>query len=241
MKSWIFCIVSIVTAMLLPFSTVVLAQNGTKYSLQSNATENEKVWAEGLEHKAAQGNAQAQFHLSQALMDGHVFKQSLPDSVKWLRAAAEQGLPEAEANMGGLYYLGQGLPRDYSQAVLWTQKAADHGNVKGEYNLGLMYALGQGVKKNEEQAVRWYLKSAEQGHQVAAYGVGVAYWYGMGVAQDQVKGYMWLLLASHFGWAQGKQTADKLAPQLGTVKAGEARRKEREWLGTHPNVKPVPL
>jgi TPR repeat protein len=224
---------------LVVLATALLAQDGTQGSLQLNVSENERVWAEDLEHKAAQGSAEAQFEISQAFMDGHVFRQSLPQSVKWLRASAEQGFPEAEANMGGLYYLGQGLPRDYSQAVFWSQKAADHGNVKGEYNLGLMCALGQGVKKSNEQAVHWYLKSAEQGHQVAAYSVGIAYWYGMGIAQDQIKGYMWLLLAQRFGWAQSQKALDALGAKLDPARKAEARGKAIAWLRAHPNVKGV--
>ena len=214
---------------------------GAAPKLRADATPADRDWATHLSNQAAQGDAEAQFHLSQALMDGHVFAQSLPESVKWLRASAEQGQPEAEANMGGFYFLGQGLPQDDSKAVYWSQKAADHGNVNGEYNLGFMYALGRGVKKNDEQAVHWYLKSAEQGHPAAAYGLGVAYWFGVGSSQDPVKGYMWFLLAQHFGFGQGKQAVDKYGPQLGSAKISEARRRESEWLKAHPNVKTVPL
>jgi uncharacterized protein len=208
---------------------------------QPNVTAEEKSWAENLKRSAERGDAEAQFNLSQNYMDGHVFKQSWPETVRWLRASADQGFPESQANLGALYYVGKGVARDYSQAVLWSRKAADQGNVKAEYNLGLMYAAGQGVKKNNEQAVRWYLKSAEQGHQVAAYDVGIAYWYGMGVQQDQVKGYKWLLLALRFGWAQSKQTLDTLGPTLGPARLAEARRLAKEWVKAHPDVKGVSL
>jgi TPR repeat protein len=209
--------------------------------LQVGTTTEQKAWAEDLRHRAEQGNAEAQFNLSQNYMDGHAFKQSWAETVKWLRASADQGFPEAQANLGGLYYLGKGVHRDYSQAVFWSQKAADQGNAKAEYNLGLMYALGQGVKKSNEDAVHWYLKSAEQGHQVAAYDVGIAYWYGMGIQQEQVKGYKWLLLALRFGWAQSKKALDAFGPTLGPTKLAEARRQANQWIKAHPDVKGVSL
>jgi TPR repeat protein len=222
-------------------SSAIAQIGGTSPTFQPNATPEEKIWAENLIRSAEQGNAEAQFNLSQNYMDGHVFTQSWPETIKWLRASAEQGFLDSQANLGALYYVGKGVPRDYSQAVLWSQKAADQGNVKAEYNLGLMYALGQGVKKSKEQAVHWYLKAARQGHQVAAYDVGVAYWYGMGIQQDQVKGYKWLLLALHFGWEKSKNALDSLGPTLPPEKIAEARKQAAEWIKAHPDVKAVSL
>jgi TPR repeat protein len=236
---------SILLLLILVFAVTVgmvyaqLESSGPEF--QGSATGTEKAWAEALEHKAEQGNAEAQFDISQAYMDGHVFKKSWSETVKWLRASADQGFPEAQANLGGLYYLGNGVHRDYSQAIFWTQKAADQGNVKAEYNLGLMYALGQGVKKSDSRAVRWYLKSAEQGHQVAAYDIGVAYSHGLGIAEDDVRGYMWFLLALRFGWQPSKVALEGLDRRLPRATVAEARKKANQWIRVHPDVKGVSL
>ena len=47
---------------------------------------------------------------------------------KWYRAAAEQGDPTGESNLGYLYYRGQGTSRDYDQAAKWFRPAAQQGN-----------------------------------------------------------------------------------------------------------------
>jgi hypothetical protein len=223
------------------FTLSSIAQASDTSAQLANAGAEEKAWADNLKHRAEQGDAEAQFNLSQTYQDGHIFQQSWPECIKWLRASAEQGYPMAQANLGALYSLGKGVTRDLSQALYWTQKAADEGDVRGEYNLGYMYAAGQGVKKNNSAAVQWYLKAALQGHQVAAYDVGIAYWYGMGIAQDQVEGYMWLLLAWRFGWAPSKKALDSLGATIDGEKLAAARRKADEWVRAHPKVKPVAL
>jgi TPR repeat protein len=235
------CWTSLITLGGISFSTILFAQVGTESSLQSNATQNERAWAESLERKAEQGNAKAQFELSEAYLAGHVFEQSNEEAAKWLQSSANQGFPQAESNLGSLYYLGKGVTRDYVQAAKWSQKAADQGDVKAQYNLGLMFALGQGVKKDNAEAVRWYMKAAEQGHQVAAYDVGIAYTYGIGIAQDQVKGYTWLLLALRFGYAPSTGPLKMLDKGLSQAVVGEAHRKAEEWTRQHPRVKGVSL
>ena len=48
--------------------------------------------------------------------------------MKWSRLAAEQGLANAQYNLGRMYYLGTGVPEDYVQAYKWWNLAAAAGN-----------------------------------------------------------------------------------------------------------------
>lgn len=48
--------------------------------------------------------------------------------VKRVQALAEQGIPEAEALLGQMYFDGRAVHRDYREAYIWFQKAADMGN-----------------------------------------------------------------------------------------------------------------
>jgi TPR repeat protein len=59
--------------------------------------------------------------------DGLGVTKSLPDAVKWFRAAAEQGYPLAEAALGARYAAGQGVAKDHVQALAWTLRAESHG------------------------------------------------------------------------------------------------------------------
>ena len=50
--------------------------------------------------------------------------QDNAEAVKWYRLAADQGIAEAQYNMGIMYKNGQGVPKDYVQAHMWFNLAA---------------------------------------------------------------------------------------------------------------------
>ena len=66
-------------------------------------------------------------------------------AVKWYRQAAEQGVVEAQYNLGFMYVKGQGVAQDYKTAIKWYSQAAEQGDAKAQYILGLTYGLGKGV------------------------------------------------------------------------------------------------
>ena len=70
------------------------------------------------------------------------------DSLSALKAKAEGGDAQAQADLGVMYANGRGVPKDYTEARKWYRKAADQGHAEAQYKLGLMYAAaGQGVPK----------------------------------------------------------------------------------------------
>ena len=73
-----------------------------------------------------------------------------------IKPLAEQGLPEAQFNLGLMYDKGQGVPQDYAEAVKWYRKAAEQGSAEAQYNLGKMYYTGQGVPKDYVLAHMWF-------------------------------------------------------------------------------------
>ena len=62
----------------------------------------------------------------------------MPEEVEELRARAEQGDADAQANLGLMYYNGEGVPQDYAEAVRWFRLAAEQGDADAQYNLGVM-------------------------------------------------------------------------------------------------------
>jgi len=46
------------------------------------------------------------------------------EAVKWYRMVAEQGIWEAQYNLGLLYFHGEGVPQDYAVAHKWANLAA---------------------------------------------------------------------------------------------------------------------
>ena len=43
--------------------------------------------------------------------------------MRWYRKAAEQGVAEAQSNLGAMYAKGLGVPRDYAEALKWFNLA----------------------------------------------------------------------------------------------------------------------
>ena len=83
-------------------------------------------------------------------------------TIKKLRKAAEQGLAEAQFNLGCAYDNGEGVPQDYAQSAAWYRRAADQGLANAQFNLELMYRSGQGVPQDFAQAGDWLRKAIEQ-------------------------------------------------------------------------------
>ena len=54
---------------------------------------------------------------------------------RWYRLDDEQGLAEAQINLGSMYANGEGIPRDYVQAYAWWNIAAARGNEIAKKNL----------------------------------------------------------------------------------------------------------
>ena len=83
------------------------------------------------------------------------------------RPLAEQGVAEAQFNLGLMYYDGEGVPQDYAEAVKWYRKAAEQGVAEAQSNLGLMYDNGRGVLQDYVRAHMWYNLAAAQGNKPA--------------------------------------------------------------------------
>lgn len=122
-----------------------------------------------------------------------------------IEQAAERGDPNAQFELGALYYGGDlGMPKDPAKAREWFEKAADKGEVRAQFNLGVIYYMGEGVKQDYASAREWFEKAAEKGNARAQFNLGVIYYRGEGVAQDFGKARELFTLAAnqHFHEAQ---------------------------------------
>ena len=67
--------------------------------------------------------------------NGNGISQSYTEAVKWFRLAAEQGVAEAQFNLGVCYYFGEGVAKNKATAIRWWKKAAAQGNSDAQDNL----------------------------------------------------------------------------------------------------------
>lgn len=89
------------------------------------------------------------------------------------KTKAEEGNPNDQYYLAGLYFQGTGIEKDLSLARYWFTKAATQGHRKAQYLLGSIYLKGLGIEANEEVGLHWLLLSAEQGYGRALYQLGL--------------------------------------------------------------------
>ena len=80
--------------------------------------------------------------------------------------AAEQGVADAQSDLGTKYFIGQGVPRDFTDAERWWHMAAEQGFASAQNNLGSMYGKGKGVPQDFVQAHMWFSLAAAQGNEM---------------------------------------------------------------------------
>ena len=110
---------------------------------------------------AENGNRQAQYYLGNYYYWGYgEIVQNYELAVQWWEKSAEQGLCDAQYNLGVCYDIGRGVSKDVGKAVEWYLKAAKLGFIDAQYILGRYYRTGKDAKY-------WFSKAAKQGHKDA--------------------------------------------------------------------------
>lgn len=60
-------------------------------------------------------------------LDGTGTPRDYVKAMMWSRRAAEQGIAEAQYNVGSMYLRGWGVPMDEAQARAWYERSASQG------------------------------------------------------------------------------------------------------------------
>ena len=60
-------------------------------------------------------------------VQGRGVRQDDAQAAQWFRKAAEQGVAQAQYNLGVMYAKGRGVRQDGEQAVQWFRKAVEQG------------------------------------------------------------------------------------------------------------------
>ena len=156
----------------------------------------------------------------------------LSHEASWYRKAADQGVAQAQFNLGVKYDNGEGVPQDYAAAVSWYRKAAEQGAAYAQFNLGVKYDNGEGVPQDYAAAAGWYRKAADQGVAQAQFNLGVMYAKGQGVPQDYVQAHKWFNLAAASGNADAVKNRDFVAAKMTPAQIAEAQRLASAWKPT---------
>lgn len=164
-----------------------------------------------IEKDAQLGDAQAQFRVANAYVEGtdHV-AQDPRRAAHWFRRAAEQGHLESQCRLAAHYAEGLGVPRDPFEAAGWYRRAAEAGFADAQCALGSLYARGQGVNVDRVEALRWWGLAADQGHVQSCVNLGVSHYFGRGVPRDAELAFAFYSKAVERGTADARGYADAL-------------------------------
>ena len=100
-----------------------------------------------------------------ALAAGGLVYAQTPD-IDALRARAEEGDADAQADLGFRYSQGRGVREDDVEAVRWYRLAAYPGYASAQFNVGVMYANGEGLVSSRHgvyEVTGWRASSATPG------------------------------------------------------------------------------
>jgi TPR repeat protein len=69
--------------------------------------------------------------------------------------AAEQGVDNAQALLGGMYYVGVGVPRDYVEAYMWLSLATAQGIGRAEFDSVERTMTPDQIAEAQKRAAAW--------------------------------------------------------------------------------------
>lgn len=132
------------------------------------------------------------------------------EGLSWITLAANQGLPQAQNELGRLALYGIGRDVDGEEAIKWLTLAAEQGLAVSQRRMGICYTLGIGVEQNFETAFMWFTKAANGGDAYAQMWLALAYYNGEGTEQNLTEAYKW----AHKSAAQGREDAEALLQKI---------------------------
>lgn len=114
--------------------------------------------------KAGAGDVRAQYEAADRYSTGRGEAPADPlQAERWLRTAADQGHPLAQARMGVTLYNDADSEEERNECVEWFKAAAEQGVPFALYALSRVYDEGFGTAKDASQAHKYLEEAAEAG------------------------------------------------------------------------------
>lgn len=176
-----------------------------------------------LEKAAEAGSPVASFRLAVQALSGD--KPDLLGGYKFLLAAANGNLPEAQNELGLLYLSGKLAVADSPAGVAWLTRAAQSGSAQAQNNLATLYERGAaGLTQNLENAGQLYALAANQGSGPATLALARLINEGIGIKADPVKAWALATLAQERGEETAKKMVEDISAKLDDKQKAEAKK-----------------
>lgn len=171
--------------------------------------------AQDIEKKAFEGNAESQHDLAAIYTAGHAgVKTNYARAAQWFRAAAVQGVANAQYNLGVLYHQGLGVKQDTEKAIRLYRVAANQQHPEAQYNLGIAHMEGVGADYNPHRAAAYFEDAAKGGIVEAAYNFGLIQENGLLGESRPEDALFWYKTAADRNNAQAREAYKQLVKQM---------------------------
>lgn len=121
---------------------------------------------------------------------------------RWIRAAAEHGIVQAQAMWGQILLEGRGTEKNPEEAYQWFKHAAYQDHPHAMNMLARCYEHGWGTPHNPVVAAFWYKKAANTGLDWGMYNYANLLIKGYGVKADRAEALKWYRQAASLGHAK---------------------------------------
>ncbi len=155
-----------------------------------------------LRRAAQAGNPDGQALLGVSYLHGigrKLLRANPEKAEKWLKAASDQGVAQAEYDLATFYYGRE----DYVQTLAWLEKAAAQDHPQAHTLLSTLYQEGYGVAVDEAESVRLLRRAAVLGDPVAQTYLGVALREGSRMKSNARESFEWFEKAAAQGYTDG--------------------------------------
>lgn len=171
------------TCSLLPVTWLIVSYTNSSYVYVAEAYQGDAAYEAGNKARRDLRNADAVKHYRKAALLGNKkaqFRLALlcsidpgackdrSESVRWMKAAAEQDYTPAQRVLGHWTLLGYGVEKNPIKAKKLLLSAANKEDDIAMYILGRMYATGEGVEKNYDEALKWFRSAKAHGYPLPA-------------------------------------------------------------------------
>ena len=171
--------------------------------------------------------ADRQFRQAERYRTGDGVARSTERWLQLLRAAADQGQPEAAFELGTALLQGRQVPRDPAAGAAYLGVAAEAGLGPAQYDLGLLHFRGEGVPQDGFRAISWLRLAGENGERDAQALLGRLYLFGYDlIGPDPQEASRWLEAAA----SQGDRDAARLLAELPARLEREDQRRHEQAL-----------
>ncbi len=140
-------------------------ETATKLASRQRAAERKRLAKRaiaGLEARAAQGDAEAQYELGNRYAFGDGVRTNAPKAFHWYERAATAGSSGGMFNLAACYHRGDGTARDLAKAIEWYERALSSDKMLAPFALGEIFS---DESMREYSRARDYFRTAlENGH-----------------------------------------------------------------------------